>query len=67
MDAIWVTDLNSKVTFITPSCINIGGYTPEEVMAFENSLDLYDDDWDGPLYNWSGYEKVDEESAACSG
>jgi arylsulfatase A-like enzyme len=25
-------------------------------------LDLYDDDWDGPLYNWSGYEKVSEES-----
>ncbi len=27
-------------------------------------LDMYDDDWDGPLYNWSGYEKVAEESAA---
>ena len=27
-------------------------------------LDLYDDDWDGPLYNWSGYEKVTEESEA---
>ena len=27
-------------------------------------LDLYGDDWDGPLYNWSGYEKVDPESTA---
>lgn len=27
-------------------------------------LDLYDDDWDGPLYNWSGYEKVEEDSEA---
>ncbi|MBN1934201.1 MAG: sulfatase-like hydrolase/transferase [Anaerolineae bacterium] len=27
-------------------------------------LDRYRDDWDGPLYNWSGYEKVDRESAA---
>jgi len=27
-------------------------------------LDRYDDDWDGPLYNWSGYEVVDDESDA---
>ena len=27
-------------------------------------LDLYDDDWDGPLYNWSSYEKVNEDTAA---
>lgn len=27
-------------------------------------LDLYDDDWEGPLYNWSGYEKVEESSEA---
>jgi arylsulfatase A-like enzyme len=27
-------------------------------------LDLYDDDWDGPLYHWSGYDKVDEEDEA---
>ncbi|MDF1514151.1 MAG: sulfatase [Anaerolineae bacterium] len=27
-------------------------------------LDLYKDDWDGPLYNWSGYEKVEENSDA---
>jgi arylsulfatase A-like enzyme len=27
-------------------------------------LDLYGDDWDGPLYNWSGYDKVDEDSEA---
>jgi arylsulfatase A-like enzyme len=25
---------------------------------------LYEDHWSGPLYNWSGYERVDEESAA---
>jgi PAS domain S-box-containing protein len=43
IDAIWFTDLNNKVTFITPSCINIGGYTREEVMAFDNGLDLYDE------------------------
>ncbi len=27
-------------------------------------LDLYDDDWQGPLYNWSGYETVEENSDA---
>lgn len=27
-------------------------------------LDRYDDDWDGPLYNWSGYEVVDGHSEA---
>jgi len=27
-------------------------------------LDLYNDTWDGPLYNWSGYEHVDGESEA---
>jgi arylsulfatase A-like enzyme len=27
-------------------------------------LQLYGDDWEGPLYNWSGYDKVDAESAA---
>lgn len=27
-------------------------------------LDRYDGDWDGPLYNWSGYEKVEEASDA---
>ena len=27
-------------------------------------LDMYDDDWNGPLYNWSGYEKVSEDSEA---
>ncbi len=27
-------------------------------------LDLYGDDWEGPLYNWSGYDKVDEGSEA---
>jgi len=30
----------------------------------EEYLQLYGDDWEGPLYNWSGYEKVDEESDA---
>jgi arylsulfatase A-like enzyme len=29
-------------------------------------LDLYEDDWEGPLYNWSGYDKVDEESQATA-
>ena len=27
-------------------------------------LQLYGDEWQGPLYNWSGYERVEEESAA---
>ena len=27
-------------------------------------LDLYGDDWDGPLYNWSGYDTVDGVSEA---
>lgn len=27
-------------------------------------VDLYGDEWDGPLYNWSGYDKVDPESEA---
>ncbi len=27
-------------------------------------LQRYADDWDGPLYNWSGYDKVDGDSAA---
>lgn len=27
-------------------------------------LDLYKDDWTGPLYNWSGYEHVEEHSPA---
>lgn len=31
---------------------------PDEYLA------LYGDDWQGPLYNWSGYEKVDEDSPA---
>ena len=44
IDAIWQTDLNNKVTYISPSSINIGGYTPEEVMRFENALELYDDE-----------------------
>jgi arylsulfatase A-like enzyme len=30
----------------------------------EEYLRLYDDDWEGPLYNWSGYDKVDPESTA---
>lgn len=30
----------------------------------EEYLQRYDDDWDGPLYNWSGYETVDGESEA---
>ena len=44
VDAIWQTNLNNKVTYISPSSINIGGYTPEEVMRFENALELYDDE-----------------------
>ena len=44
IDAIWQTDLNNKVTYISPSSINIGGYTPEEVMRFENALEIYDDE-----------------------
>ncbi len=44
IDAIWQTDLNNKVTYISPSSIHIGGYTPEEVMKFENALELYDDE-----------------------
>ncbi|MBT6500861.1 MAG: PAS domain S-box protein, partial [Deltaproteobacteria bacterium] len=44
IDAIWQTGLNNKVTYISPSSINIGGYTPEEVMRFENALELYDDE-----------------------
>ena len=44
IDAIWQTDLNNKVTYISPSSISIGGYTPEEVMRFENALELYDDE-----------------------
>ena len=44
IDAIWQTDLNNKVTYISPSSINIGGYTPEEIMRFENALELYDDE-----------------------
>jgi len=44
IDAIWQTDLRNKVTYISPSSINIGGYTPEEVMAFENALLLYDEE-----------------------
>ena len=43
IDAIWQTDLNNKVTYISPSSINVGGYTPEEIMAFENALEIYDD------------------------
>jgi hypothetical protein len=27
-------------------------------------VDLYNDDWDGPHYDWSGYEAVDAESEA---
>ena len=30
----------------------------------EEYLELYNDDWQGPLYNWSGYERVDGESEA---
>ncbi len=30
----------------------------------QSYLAMYDDDWDGPLYHWSGYDKVDENSAA---
>jgi two-component system cell cycle sensor histidine kinase/response regulator CckA len=44
IDAIWQTDLRNKVIYISPSSINIGGYTPEEVMAFENALELYDEE-----------------------
>ncbi len=44
IDAIWQTDLRNKVTYISPSSINIGGYTPEEVMEFDNALALYDEE-----------------------
>ena len=42
IDAVWQTDLNNKVTYISSSSINIGGYTPEEIMGLENALDIYD-------------------------
>ncbi len=29
-------------------------------------LDRYGDDWSGPLYNWSGYDKVDPTNAATA-
>ena len=44
IDAIWQTDLSNKVTYISPSSTNIGGYTPEEVMQFQNALEIYDDE-----------------------
>ena len=31
-DVIWTTDLNLKINYISASCINLYGYTPEEAM-----------------------------------
>ena len=42
IDAVWQIDLNNKATYISPSSINIIGYTPDEIMGLENALDIYD-------------------------
>jgi PAS domain S-box-containing protein len=31
-DVIWTADMNLKMTYISPSCINLHGYTPEETL-----------------------------------
>ena len=51
IDAIWQTDLRNKVTFISPSTKNIGGYTPEEVMGLKNGLELYDHETQNAIMN----------------
>ena len=39
-DVIWTTDLEGTITFITPSCDNVYGYSPEEMlgMSLEETL-----------------------------
>ncbi|MFW5787362.1 MAG: sulfatase [Halanaerobiales bacterium] len=43
----------------------VEGFDPHEPFdSPEEYLELYEDDYDGPRYEWSGYEKVEEESPA---
>jgi arylsulfatase A-like enzyme len=45
----------------------IEAFDPHEPFDCPQSyLDLYEDTWDGPLYNWSAYDKVDGESEATA-
>lgn len=45
----------------------VEAFSPHEPFdCTKEFLDLYGDDWDGPLYNWSGYERVEENSPATA-
>lgn len=51
-DAVWITDLNLKVTYVSPSCERMLGWTPEEIKnlpldklltpdSFKRAFDFY--------------------------
>lgn len=57
----WVDNNRGADDFL----LMVEGFDPHEPFDTpEKYLELYEDDYEGPLYEWSGYEQVEEDSAA---
>jgi PAS domain S-box-containing protein len=63
-DVIWTADMNLKMNYISPSCINLHGYTPEEAVSLPFEEGLTRESYEKVIKIFS--EALDKEAAGAT-